>query len=328
MIRTKEQLNEMRINTPELYDSLKKRTAEAITTAFKVGDMTVLNVDMDLLNIPDFQRDLNEHRALELAESYDSSCNHPISIAYVDEVFWVIDGYHGLVAAMLAYGCNPNVENPITSVGCRLFVGKTFEECCLMFIGLNDKKSLSTYAKFNAYLLSGAITTKGGYAAKLVHDIVTVKYGVPIQHKTQKGRLSAVRTPFLLAQRRPDADEVLDWIFKILVQSDFYQNERGMAVDIILALEDVYDTFKNYHLDVATEVCLDIFEKNTYKTLLNEFIGFYKGIDKRTAIKHYLKTCVGKQLQESNLETPYSVRKVIKASKTVNMKKSKKSSKK
>ena len=311
-IRTEEELANM--SSAEIT-KLKKESAQAVSKAIVVDHARVMSVSFKLLNVPSHQRRLDIKRAAIIASAWDNSNCQIISVAYYDGLLWIIDGMHRVNAAIMAHIHNPEIKKPITSLCCQLFVEKSREECCLIFVYQNEKKSLKPYDRYKALLLSGNKRNKGAIAAQLVFDIITRKYGIMIQDNEQRGCLSAVQAPFVMAQRRPDAKEALDWIFSVLVNSDFYHQESGMAADIIRGMEDIYDTFKDYHLGVATKVCINIFEDNTYKTLLSKYAKYYQGIDKRTAIKHYFKKCIGEQMLKDGITPPPTVIQAIDLSK-------------
>ena len=314
MLRTESELynlpQEQRDAIHEESEKIVKEQCEK-----KCAHAYIAAIPLHLLNTPDCQRELDMARAEKIAKMWDDDNCAVITVAYIDGFFWVIDGQHRVNAALIAHLCNTNITEPITELCCQVFLNKTKEDACLTFVAQNDKKPLSPYNKYHALLGSKNKENKGAIAAQLIYNIITVKYGVPIQSQSQKGCLSAVQAPFILAQRKSDAKEALDWIFGVLVNSDFYQQDSGMAADIIRGMEDIYDTFKDYHLGVATKVCINIFEDNTYKTLLSKYAKYYQGIDKRTAIKHYFKKCIGEQMLRDKITPPPTVVQAIDMSK-------------
>lgn len=96
-IETQEMIEKLRSNNSDIVEKEAKR---AMTKANQstVGNKTYAVVEVKALNVPEWQRDTDREKCLEISERYDENKYDPIKVYLFKGKLYVADGAHRLIA--------------------------------------------------------------------------------------------------------------------------------------------------------------------------------------------------------------------------------------
>lgn len=109
-----------------------------------VGNTRMMRIHKDALRIDErYQRELNERRALDIAQCYDERAAGSLLVAYRDGEYYVVDGQHRLCAARKI--------STIRLIDCLVFDSTDYQVEAELFLRRNTKKKPPSSAeKFRA----------------------------------------------------------------------------------------------------------------------------------------------------------------------------------
>lgn len=265
--------------TPDEVEDLRKKSARVLIQGYDVcTEKRVVEVPLDIIVIPKYQRKVKLSRATAICKAWDMNKCQMITLALIDGIFYVVDGQHRCVAAELA---------DLFFVPCEILKNLTFQECCRIFADQGvRRKVLDPYDSYYANLLCDDGTPEA-IAAKKLYEICT-KYNIKISNKedSEVGDLTSICSPMSIA-RKKDGEQRLDFIFGILAESYFYLTKSGMASDTILGINQVFTNFPN-DIDFAKQVLVKELTNMNYVSLQKAAMSAFDGYEKRAAIKAYM----------------------------------------
>lgn len=99
-IETQEMIEKLRSNNSDIVEKEAKR---AMTKANQstVGNKTYAVVEAKALNVPEWQRDTDREKCLEISERYDENKYDPIKVYLFKGKLYVADGAHRLIAYLM-----------------------------------------------------------------------------------------------------------------------------------------------------------------------------------------------------------------------------------
>ena len=99
-IETQEMIEKLRSNNSDIVEKEAKR---AMTKANQstVGNKTYAVVEVKALNVPEWQRDTDREKCLEISERYDENKYDPIKVYLFKGKLYVADGAHRLIAYLM-----------------------------------------------------------------------------------------------------------------------------------------------------------------------------------------------------------------------------------
>lgn len=238
-VRTKESMLALmeKLNKENKENQLQKKQAiQLFKNSSKIGNKIFVDIPVELLKVDwdMYQRATQRHVRIIAQNWNDDKCDPLMTNYRNDGYFYIIDGQHRLMAALM---------RGIESLVCIVFVGLSIKEEADLFTEQNEgTKKLSPYDTYKANLCRGEKTDT------MIKNICD-KYGVAIKKaNTPKVLkcLSVVRRYF----RSDNGEEGLNWILDVIKVSGWENFSQGHSYDVVNSLWVIY----NNHLHELTSV--------------------------------------------------------------------------
>lgn len=233
MKNLKSNIIDITVVAPDYQDSsamLRAACDTVYANAIEVGGGRFARISCDLLRLEDYQRREKGHHVNKIARNWDEAKCLPLSVAYRDGAFFVVDGQHRLAAARLLG--KPNVKCIINRW--------SYEDSCGTFIEQDDDTMrVSAYAK----LWAGAKGNKQPFV-----DILNIckEESVKLVESTrpEPGKCGCASKIIRIYNRY--GRDCLTWVFHTIRDIGWSASKNGYSGDVLTSLADVWGKCDRY----------------------------------------------------------------------------------
>lgn len=227
--------------------------------AIRIGTKRLAWVPVELMNIPPYQRDKQQH-VNSIAENWDDDKCDVLIVSYDVENGWfnVMDGQHRAIAAKMR-----GVEYLVAEI--RTGWNRSQESSFYVHQNTSSKK-LSHFDVFKAnQFISAEDDTEASILDKKLKSICD-EYGIEVKKSEACGVLKSVLHTRKILGNKDKGEDCLRFIFEVIQGSQWDKFSNGYCYVIVNALSKVYSEHKD-NLDYAKRQLCNYMIKHTYKDL-------------------------------------------------------------